>query len=411
MLTSTSLKRLSAGTAATALLSLSLNIPFVFAAGNATMEWRPHCVDGNEVENQFGGPVPKIEGIMTLSDGQHCTSYDVRDPSSLQTPVLKTGDILDIDLIINNPDKKDINRFRAWVAYDPTVLEGMDTAVSSAFPVPTPGESGFSASEGMLKLSGTAENSIDNERIPAARVRFKVLADNYDGTPITFIEATGNTDSKTGAFETEDGNETNVLSSTLGSLYVRLTGGAAAAQSSSMQQASLPASTGTQTSSQPTAASSTAPSTVFTLLQVQGLRITTEGSSVYLAWDALPSSELVGYNVYYGTVSGQYIQRRGVEKTATSMTIRALPVGTTYYFAIRGINGANEETVFSQEVGVSVGNPRTSTAPLTGSITKTPGTDGQVAGETGLSSSLVMLITFSAAIGTIIAFRRQFRAS
>ncbi len=409
MLTNTSIKRLSAGLVGAAMLSV--HIPVVFAAGNATMEWRPHCIDGDEVENQFGGPVPKIEGIMTLTDGQHCTSYQVRDPSSLQTPVLKTGDILDIDLVINNPDKKDINRFRAWVAYDPTVLEGMDFAVSSSFPIPTPGEGGFLASEGTLKLSGTAERSIDAERIPAARVRFKVLADGYDGTPLTFIEATGNSDSKTGAFEADNDVEQNVLSSTLGSLYVRLAGGAATSQSSSVQTSVAASVVSASSNTAAGGASSTAASTVFTLLQVQGLRVTTEGSSVYLAWDALPSSELVGYNVYYGTDSGQYIQRRGVDKNATSMTIRALPIGTTYYFAIRGVNGANEETVFSQEVGISVGNPRTSTAPLTGSITKTPGTDGQVAGETGLSSTLVMLITFSAAIGTIIAFRRQFRSS
>ncbi len=409
MLTNTSIKRLSAGI--TGLALFSLYTPLMLAASNATMEWRPHCVDGDELENQFGGPVPKIEGIMTLTDGQHCTSYEVRDPSSLQTPVLKTGDILDIDLVINNPDEKNINRFRAWVAYDPTVLEGMDFAVSSSFPIPTPGEGGFSASEGTLKLSGTAENSIDRERIPVARVRFKVLADGYDGTPLTFIEASGDEDSKTGAFETDNGAEQNILSTTLGSLYVRLAGGASNPQSSSVQTSTAASIAPASSAAGTGGASSAAGSTVFTLLQVQGLRVTTEGSSVYLAWDALPSSELVGYNVYYGTVSGQYIQRRGVEKSATSMTIRALPIGTTYYFAVRGINAADEETVFSQEVGVSVGNPRTSTAPLTGSITKTPETGGEVAGETGLSSTLVMLITFSAAIGTIIAFRRQFRTS
>lgn len=137
--------------------------------------------------------------------------------------------------------------------------------------------------------------------------------------------------------------------------------------------------------------------------------MTTEGSSVFLAWDALPSTELVGYNIYYGTTTGKYIQRRGVEKDATSLTLRALPVGTTYYFAIRAVNDKNQETEFSQEVGVSVGNPSTSTAPLTANSlpTRTPSTNGSVAGETGVSTMLLPLLLISAVIGTFVAFRRQ----
>lgn len=180
---------------------------------------------------------------------------------------------------------------------------------------------------------------------------------------------------------------------------MRLSGTAAGGSNSSMNGGSVGGSEAVQNSSSvlpheaaissvsdtiiSSASSSVAPkTTVFNLLQVLGLRVTTDGSSVFLVWDHLPSSELAGYNVYYGTVSGQYIQRRSVDKAANSLTIRALPVGTTYYFAVRAVNAAGEETVFSQEVGVSVGNPRTSTAPFNASTltTKTPSTGGELSG-------------------------------
>ncbi len=143
-------------------------------------------------------------------------------------------------------------------------------------------------------------------------------------------------------------------------------------------------------------------------------RVTTEGSSVFLAWDKLPSADLVGYNLYYGTVSGQYLQKRSIDKNTTSMTIRALPEGVTYYFAIRGVDKDNRETDFSQEVGISVGNPATSTSPLSASAIErapnTPRTGGNVSGETGLASTAVLFLVLSAVIGTGLAFRRQLSA-
>ncbi len=410
----------------TAILCPSL----AFASGNATFEFSPHCEGEEDLENVFGGPSPDVKGMTKLTEGT-CHSFEVRDPSSLQTNVLKTGDTLDLDLIINNPDQKSINRFRAWISYDPTILEVMDFAISNKFPVPTPGEAGYSQEDGEIKISGTAESAQKSSKIKVAHIKFRVLADSYDGTPLTFIEATGNTDSKTGVFEGTAPAEQNILSTTIGSLFVRLSGtatdgsnsstanggsngGAQVSQNSSSllpHEAAISASSMAMTSS--SASSVASKTTIFTMLQVLGLRVTTDGSSVFLVWDHLPSADLAGYNVYYGTVSGQYIQRRSVDKAANSLTIRALPVGTTYYFAVRAVNAAGEETVFSQEVGVSVGNPRTSTAPFNASTltTKTPTTGGELSGETGLPSALVMLLGASAAIGTFIAFRRQFRTS
>lgn len=146
--------------------------------------------------------------------------------------------------------------------------------------------------------------------------------------------------------------------------------------------------------------------TAFALLQVRNVRITTEGTSVYVAWDPLSSSQLKGYNLYYGTTSGRYIQRKTISADSTSMAIRALPEKTTYFVAIRALSLQDEESAFSQEVAVEVGNAKTSTAPLTGDLlaTRTPVT---VPGETGMSSVVALVVTLSAIAGTALASRRQ----
>lgn len=408
-------RQIVTGTCALALVAVSALPLKAEAAGNARYELRPHCTLGNEEENGFGGPMPDNELLIALTDGR-CPGFEVRDPENLQTPVLNPGDELDMDLVIHNPDRKPVSRFRAWIAYDASALDGVDVQISPKFPVPTPGENAFAAQEGFLKLSGTAEQPVTDEKIIVARVRIRVAQPRFEGTPLTYFDLSDNAESRTGVFTQDGTTESNVLVANPGYLFVRFAG--QSGQTSSGNGAASSASSAAAGQTESTASSSSAaapvsPSTVFTMLQVQGLRVTTEGSSVFLAWDALPSTELVGYNVYYGTTMGSYIQRRGVEKAATSLTIRALPVGSTYYFAVRGVNGRGQETEFSQEVGVSVGNPRTSTSPLSANSlpTGTPDTNGTVAGETGVSSILLAFLTFSAVIGTVLAFRRQWAVS
>lgn len=441
-----SVLRRSAARAAIASMMLVLVAPLsAEAAGNARYELHPHCEGNDELKNVFGGPFPNVDFFTKLTEGT-CRSFEVRDPQSRQTSALKTGDVIEMDLVLHNPDKKPISRYRAWVAYDASVLEGMNVELSPRFPTPTPGENTFSSSEGYLKLSGTADSPISDESILIARIKMKVLTPRSEGTPITFFDVSDTSESKTGAFQKDGSQESSVLATNPGYLYVRFadfsggstggdggntvggnggatagggttgdTGGSTAGSTAGSSGGSTAGGTTSQASSASQTSSKTTitPSTVFTMLQVQGLRVTTEGSSVFLAWDALPSSELVGYNVYYGTTSGRYIQRRGVDKDATTLTLRALPVGVTYYFAVRGVNAENQETEFSQEVGISVGNPATSTSPLVGSTrpTPTPGTNGSVAGDTGVSSTLLILLFVSAVTGTFVAFRRQWSVS
>ena len=427
------------------LLLLGQHVPPAVAAEDTTFELRPHCIDGSEQENIFGGEVPDIEGVMIPTDGMACSSYPIFDPQSRATDVLSVGDTLDMDLIVHNPSNQPIGRIRAWLQYDPSILRGESIELGDTLSVPTPGEQNFDEANGIAKIAASSTQPSSKNPIVVARIKMTVLATPSNVTPIRF-DVSGGADPHAGIYVKNGNQETNVLPSTVGHLVVKLDGAAPGGEDTTTEnptdQGLFPTDTTSSTGTTPLATSSvasqsfppaplfgmealptsapssagstTAPST-FTALQVQNLRATTEETSIYLAWDALPSSELVGYNVYYGTVSGRYIQRRAVNKGATTLTLRGLMPRTAYYIAVRGVNAKNEETQFSQEVGITVGEPSSSTNPLTatsiGPAGKTPKTGGKVAGDSGPASVLTLFLIGSAVIGTFFAFRRQFTAT
>lgn len=429
------------------MLAILAPIPAMAAEGTLTLELRPHC-EAMGWSEDFGGPVPD-NPFMTKPVAMTCPGYEIKDPQTRQTPVLRNENVLDMDLVVKNPAKQSIARVRSWIAYDPSLLEGQDITIHPSFSMPSPDEQTFSAQDGTIKIGASTDSASSESEVIVARIRMRVKATTDSQTVLSFINATGAETDETAVVTTQAGAERSLLVPPLGSLLVRMTGGfgaASAAPLSSAAAASIPAITPTVSSAAGTTgtapsvvdvsalassgaasslgagnaassaqdASSSAAGGIFTLLQVQNLRATTDQSVVYLAWDALQSSELAGYNVYYGTVSGEYLQRRSVDRTATTLTIRDLPVGVRYYFAVRAFNAKNEETEFSQEVSVIIGQPQTSTAPLLASTLPSgpggvaPRTGGNLAGATGISSTLLLFLFASAGIGTMLAFRRQY---
>lgn len=382
---------LSAATVALTLLPLG-NMAHA-ATPDVTFELRPHCED---------------------EDFADCDSFDVRDPLSTHTDELKVGDTLEMDLIMHNPSAHPVKRFRAWISYESSVLEGVEIEASDVFPDVTPGELDFDADENYIKLSGSSDAAITDEEIVLARISLIVTDAPLTVSILSFYDASADNESHTSAFIDAGNDEENVASVAQSSVIVRLipeTMPSSAASSLSSAMSSALSSDASVASS-----STAALPAIFSKLQVQGLRVTTEGSSVFLAWTPLPSAEIAGYNLYYGAVSGRYLQRRSVDGTAQTITIRALPVGTTYYFAVRGVNAAGEESDFSREVAVSVGNPATSTSPLSGSFVggpngNTPGTSGAIAGDSGPGTWILALVLISACMGTFLAARRQWHVS
>lgn len=394
-------------------------IPAAAAEDAPTLTFRPHC------EKEAAAD---------------CPAFDVLDPTSLKTPPLQKGQMLDIDIILQNPSAAAIQRVRVWLSYDTQILDGTSIALGKSLPIPIPGEADFSAADGQAKIAATAadEASLPKDKtIVVARVQFRVKQAPQGGkSPIAFYDEKADTQGHTYAAAAGDASP-NMLSQTLGTLTVIVqpdqtssaaapkagTGaGAIASSASSAHSAGASAASSIARSS----AGSTLPAS-FLLLQVQNVRISTEGTALYIAWDPLSSSQLKGYNVYYGTQTGRYIQRRSLPITGHSLIVRDLPPDATYYAAVRGVNEQDQESAFSQEVAVQIGKPATSTAPLIGrpqdpsdlSADTTPppnpvshaanGTN--VPGEAGLPSLLIVFLAISAVIGTLLAFRRQMAAS
>lgn len=407
-----------------ALVSAALllaEVPVVSAAATMSMTLAPHCME---------------------QDRAKCPSFETADAATVKTGRLAVGDLLDLDVVVTGSDFANVRTVRAWLAYDPTLLEARSVELTSELTAPTPGEQMIDAPMKLVKIGGGNNKGLSGNNVAIARVTFRVIAATDDAV-IRFhnYQSSGLGNTAVNGSELPPGQEQGgslppppcmdaiigcetvaqpLLMTEPASLAVSLKDPNAASSASSSSASSLSSSVSSAPASGTTSSSGTAGgASTFTILQVQGVQVTTRDKELFIGWRALKSAELAGYNVYYGTVSGRYMQRRSVPSTATSLIVRDLEQGTTYYVAIRAVNGQNQESVFSQEVSVTVGKPETATAPLNGSLVGLNGTgsDGKnftgnrIGGDTGINDSIAILLLLSAAIGTFFAFRRQMTLS
>ena len=75
--------------------------------------------------------------------------------------------------------------------------------------------------------------------------------------------------------------------------------------------------------------------------------------SLTLSWYPSPDTNVVGYNVYYGTSSRVYTSRLSVGDT-TSATVTGLQEGYTYFFAVTAVDCVGLESAPSGEVSYTV---------------------------------------------------------
>jgi hypothetical protein len=420
------------------------------------------------VRAQAAGTTLAIEPHCTSQDRTSCAVYSVQDATRITTLAMNTGDILDIDIVLRTDQPSAVRDVRAWLRYDAKVLEARSVELSGTITSPTPGEQSIDAAQGIVKIGGSLQG-MSRQTAAIVRVTFRVIKAGSD-TTINFDQylpsGAGHTAvNGEGVSAPGDGNyqgslpqppcidilvgcgtteRTSMLLVRPASLVVELgsgnetgaAGGVAGNQgagstvssvvntmssvaSSVMNQGSLTSNTAGANASGGRTESGTrfneAPSG-FMLLQVQGIQITTRDNSAYVGWTALQSSEVKGYNIYYGAVTGRYLQRRSIPPTYTTTIIRDLEPGMTYYFAVRAFNERNEETMFSREVSVTIGQPETATSPLLVSGLSETRVENVISGhgnttitgETGIGTGVSIVLLLSAVIGTTFAARRQF---
>jgi hypothetical protein len=78
-----------------------------------------------------------------------------------------------------------------------------------------------------------------------------------------------------------------------------------------------------------------------------------KAANVSLAWNQSPDTNTVGYNIYYGTVSGNYTNKVAIGNVS-AITISNLTAGTTYYFVATAFDANGNQSVYSNEATIIV---------------------------------------------------------
>ncbi len=357
------------------LLAGTLPAPLAVAAEpNVTIKLRPHC------------------------ETSMCPDFALYDQETFITNGLDVGDMVDLDIVLSNPSAQPIQSVQSWLEYNPKTLKGLEVRISDSFPLVAPGEQAFSEESGRVKIGASnVSGGMKESEIVFARVKFEVLKESEEILTVGFHEfSLLGQEGKTKVLVIEEGRTANVLKTRPNKLRLyfgnnpppSITPGPPSTPPGTTPPGNTPPTTTPfPTTPPPTQPPPTIPpgtDTSFTALQPQGLRVMTEDDKVYLIWNPVTDPRVIGYNIYYGTVSGRYIQRRTVSTETTGVTIRNLPVGTRYYFAVTAFNQMGQDSEYSFEVAVTVGDPDSSTAPFT----LTPGNggtpiDGSVIGGNG----------------------------
>jgi hypothetical protein len=90
-------------------------------------------------------------------------------------------------------------------------------------------------------------------------------------------------------------------------------------------------------------------SPVILIFVLSSLPSVVHGAEVTLAWYANTESDLAGYNIYYGTASGDYSDSIDVGDV-TEYTVTGLDDGGTYYFAATAYDEDDNESAYSEEL-------------------------------------------------------------
>jgi Fibronectin type III domain len=79
----------------------------------------------------------------------------------------------------------------------------------------------------------------------------------------------------------------------------------------------------------------------------------TQAASVSLQWNPGSAINVTGYNIYYGTSSGDYKNEVTVGNVSGA-TISNLTCGAAYYFAATAVDSAGDESGFSNEATFTI---------------------------------------------------------
>ncbi|MBN2095999.1 hypothetical protein JW752_01215 [Candidatus Peregrinibacteria bacterium] len=276
---------------------------------------------------------------------------------------VKSGEEFTVDIVLKNPSQQSVISVRSWLTYDKAKLEAVNIDSSaSSFTLAAPGEDQVSQGEGKVKIGrSNIAGGVKEAETTVATVRFKVLEAYEATTAISFYDYQASELGHTSVNIIDQGFPANILFKAPDSLQVKLNAGAGSAPA--VQPAPTP-----QPQPQPTP-TDVGGGFAVDMARPVNLKANTGSGYVDLMWQAEVDAARVGFNVYYGKQSGTYTRRRTVGNVG-SVRIDNLMNNETYYFAVTAYDQYNRESDYSNEVGIIVNQPLSSTSPFEGLLSQ-----------------------------------------
>jgi hypothetical protein len=262
-----------------------------------------------------------------------------------------------VDIKLKNPSAEKVISVRSWLEYNSSLLEAVSIdATGSPFTLAAPGEDSVSVGEGRVKIGrSNISGGMTDSEAKVVTVKFRVLAAQKGTATIGFYDYQVSELGHTSVNIIDEGFPLNILNTKPASISISLNPNAVPAQ---------PA---------PQSTPATQPDTTIPvynggiggsgLIRPADLRANTGNGYIDLRWNAEYDPARTGYNIYYGRTSGQYTRRRTVGNV-NNYRLEGLLNNEVYYLAVTAYDITNTESDYSNEVGIIVGQPLSSTAPF-----------------------------------------------
>lgn len=275
---------------------------------------------------------------------------------------LKIGDEFLVDIVLKNPNQNNIISVRSWLDFDSSVLEAVSIDSSkSKFTLVAPGEDFVSNTDEKVKIGrSNISGGVKDLETTVATVKFKVISNSKLNSSIDFYDYQVSELGHTSVNIIDQNFPLNILSNKPKSLILNIN------SSGSSQNDALvnnPPVNEVDTSQETNYGGNINNTNTYILSPVSNLKINTGLNYVDLLWDKSNDINTKGYNIYYGRQSASYTRLKTIGNT-NKYRLDNLENNQTYYFAVKAYDQFNKESAYSNEVGIIVGQPLSSTSPF-----------------------------------------------
>lgn len=277
------------------------------------------------------------------------------------TSVVK-GQEFTVDVMLKNPSQQNVISVRSWLSYDPMLLQATALETKdSVFNLAAPGEDNISAAEGKVKIGrSNISGGVTDAEVKVATVHFMVQGALAAKATLSFFDYQVSELGHTSVNIIDGGFPLNILGKEPDKLDIQLNAGVVAPVPVVPTPVINPVTPVTPvTPTYGVGGSGYAPE----LLRPLNLMANTGPGTIDLKWDMANDPARVGFNIYYGKTSGQYARRRTIGNV-NAFRLDGLTNNEAYYLSVTAYDTLNRESDYSNEVGILVNQPLSSTAPF-----------------------------------------------